>query len=212
MSRKYSPTISRRMVAEAALEIVDEVGLDGLTIRSVAKAVGVQGPSLYHHYKDRDDLLEDVARLALEEARLPIDEDQDWRQWLVRSNLAYIRALMAHPNVIPLILSRKPRRSREIVADYLGRNLKNEGVPAAEVPAIIDYTEAFVFGVAIVNSSAGAAGERRLKEFESLLIEFFDLLLVRARSRHEPGTGKPRAVARSRTPARRKTSSPNGVA
>jgi AcrR family transcriptional regulator len=55
-----------RVVAEAAI-IADEVGLDQLTLASVARRFGVSLPSLYKHVRSLDDLKRDIAVLAVRE-------------------------------------------------------------------------------------------------------------------------------------------------
>lgn len=45
----------------AALELLDEVGLEGLTVRAVAGRLGVQAPALYWHVRNKQDLLDEMA-------------------------------------------------------------------------------------------------------------------------------------------------------
>jgi AcrR family transcriptional regulator len=49
--------LDRAQVVRAALALVDEVGLDGLTMRRLAERLGIQAASLYKHVKDKDELL-----------------------------------------------------------------------------------------------------------------------------------------------------------
>lgn len=50
--------------------IIDEHGLQGLSIRRLAEALGVNGASLYHHFRNKDEILAGVAELALAEVRM----------------------------------------------------------------------------------------------------------------------------------------------
>ena len=61
MARPSKPLISRSNAAEAALEVIDEHGLEELSLGLVAKKLGVRPPSLYHHFKDKGELLDAVA-------------------------------------------------------------------------------------------------------------------------------------------------------
>ena len=61
MPRPTNPMISRRGAAQAALAVIDEHGLDGFSMALVAKRLSVKPPSLYHHFRDRRELLAEVA-------------------------------------------------------------------------------------------------------------------------------------------------------
>ena len=75
--------LERPMVVRKALELLNETGLDGLTTRRLADALGVQGPALYWHFKNKQELIDEMARALLADAYGPIREDQDWTQWLI---------------------------------------------------------------------------------------------------------------------------------
>jgi AcrR family transcriptional regulator len=71
--------MNRATLAETALELIQEDGLDGLTMRTLADRSGVKAASLYWHVRDRDELLEIVADALL--ARVPqADRGREWRQ------------------------------------------------------------------------------------------------------------------------------------
>ena len=65
LARPSKPLISRETAAKAALDVIDEVGLDKLSLDRVAKKLRVQPPSLYHHFSDKAELMAEVARLIL---------------------------------------------------------------------------------------------------------------------------------------------------
>lgn len=51
----------KQAVVEAALQLLDEVGSEGLTMRALAKTLGVQAPTLYWHFPSKQDLLDQMA-------------------------------------------------------------------------------------------------------------------------------------------------------
>ena len=63
--------MTRRRVVEAALEIADQEGQEGLSMRRVGRALGVEAMSLYNHVADKDDLLEALVERVLEQIELP---------------------------------------------------------------------------------------------------------------------------------------------
>jgi TetR/AcrR family tetracycline transcriptional repressor len=86
-------------VVRAALEVLDETGLDGLSIRGIAQRLGVQGPALYWHFRNKQALLDEMAEamLGAHAGELkPPAEDQHWRDWLAHSARWLRQALLSH--------------------------------------------------------------------------------------------------------------------
>jgi AcrR family transcriptional regulator len=52
--------LTKARIVDAALTLLDEVGIDGLTVRAVASRLGVQAPALYWHVRDKQDLLDEM--------------------------------------------------------------------------------------------------------------------------------------------------------
>ncbi len=61
-SAKIRERLTRDRVIEAALEIMDAEGLEAVSMRRVAREVGVEAMSLYNHVRDKEDLLAGIAR------------------------------------------------------------------------------------------------------------------------------------------------------
>ena len=53
--------LSKTAVVRAALEVLDDAGIDGVTVRAVAARLGVQAPALYWHVRDKRELLDEMA-------------------------------------------------------------------------------------------------------------------------------------------------------
>jgi TetR/AcrR family transcriptional regulator, tetracycline repressor protein len=65
MSGKTRPALTREAVTRAALRLLDEVGLEGLTTRRLAAELGVQSPALYWHFRTKQDLLGEMAEAVI---------------------------------------------------------------------------------------------------------------------------------------------------
>ncbi len=65
--RPTTALITRQAASEAALSMIDLNGLEALSLQSVARLLGVSAPSLYHHFRDKEELLTHVARGLLQE-------------------------------------------------------------------------------------------------------------------------------------------------
>jgi TetR/AcrR family transcriptional regulator, tetracycline repressor protein len=153
-----APPVSLRTRAlEEALRIADAEGLDALSIRRLADALGVKGASLYHHFKDKDEILDGVAFLALADLGPPDDESLPWIDWLLQVARSYRAALLAHPNLLPLILGHHNRRAGAAVYDYAAMKLTDAGIPPAYQVTLLNTLEAYATGAVLYGLTAPAA-------------------------------------------------------
>lgn len=113
--RKRQP-IDRAQVVRAALALLDEVGLDDLTMRRLAERLGIKAASLYRHVRDKEELL---VLLADEiSGEVPIVEPRgSWKDQLAEMARNARRGLLAHRDGARLLASTAPfgpRRLRHI--------------------------------------------------------------------------------------------------
>ncbi|MFC4051792.1 TetR/AcrR family transcriptional regulator [Actinomadura syzygii] len=101
--RGRPPRISRAEIVEAARRIVDEEGVDRLTMRRLARDVGSTPMAIYHHVRDKEELLvlllDDYAARSLRRPELPADP----RERVVVLAAAIRDVLAAYPWVVELL-------------------------------------------------------------------------------------------------------------
>jgi len=99
-------TLSRDRIVHAALALIDDDGLDALTMPRLSKRLGVGTMSLYRHIDDKDDLINAVAEQVLSGVRVPDGAADDWQGRVV----GYLRALreqaLAHPALSRILADR----------------------------------------------------------------------------------------------------------
>ncbi|MFD9795071.1 TetR/AcrR family transcriptional regulator C-terminal domain-containing protein [Streptomyces sp. NPDC059070] len=94
--------IDRALVADTALRLLNEVGLDGLSLRAIAKELKVQAPALYWHFKNKQALLDEMAtvmyrRLAQEHDGVPgARPDAPWQELLAGFNRSLRTMLLSY--------------------------------------------------------------------------------------------------------------------
>jgi AcrR family transcriptional regulator len=107
--------LTREQVLVAALAIVDEAGVEALTMRRLGQALERNPMGIYRHAADKDALLDGVVEHVLSElvvsGELGRDEengenDVDWETALRSSAHAFRRIALAHPNAVPLLVTR----------------------------------------------------------------------------------------------------------
>jgi TetR/AcrR family tetracycline transcriptional repressor len=94
------PHIEPEAVVRAGLEILDEEGLDNITLRKIASRLGVQAPALYWHFKDKSDIIDDMAQAILKEGGIedlvaPSDNNT-WADWLTRTAHTLHRTMLSY--------------------------------------------------------------------------------------------------------------------
>lgn len=102
---EYSGPISRSLILQTALGIIDRDGVDGLSMRRLSDAVGRDPTVLYRHLPNKAAVLDGVAEIVLEQ--LTVDTaDPDWAAQLRIVAHDFRRLAITHPNVVPLLVTR----------------------------------------------------------------------------------------------------------
>lgn len=102
-------------IAAAALRIVDESGVGGLSMRSLAAALGTGPMTLYNYVADKEGLEELVVAAIVAEVKLP-ETTGDWQQDCYAIASAMWRGIRSHPAAIPLVLTRRMSSSTGFMA------------------------------------------------------------------------------------------------
>jgi AcrR family transcriptional regulator len=97
--------ISRSLILQTALGIIDRDGVDGLSMRRLSDAVGRDPTVLYRHLPNKAAVLDGVAEIVL--GQLTVDTaDPDWVAQLRIVAHDFRRLAITHPNVVPLLVTR----------------------------------------------------------------------------------------------------------
>jgi TetR/AcrR family tetracycline transcriptional repressor len=97
-------------VIATAMRLLDEVGLDGLTLRRLAKELGVAAPALYWHFRDKQELLDHMVvaqAVDIGQWQGPAP-DQVWDEWLAERSRSQRRVMLAHRDSARLAAGTRP--------------------------------------------------------------------------------------------------------
>jgi TetR/AcrR family transcriptional regulator, tetracycline repressor protein len=78
--------VNREILARGALKLLNEVGLEQLTLRRLGVELKVQAPAVYWHFKSKEELLDEMATLILAEGAqnlVPERNRGEWTAWVV---------------------------------------------------------------------------------------------------------------------------------
>lgn len=110
---------------QAALVVLDAVGLDGLTMRRLADQLGVKAASLYWHVRDKGELLGLLAEVMCAEVRAPAP-DLPWRAQLEALAWENRRVLLAHRDAAQILASTLPTGPNRLRLIELGLRILQE--------------------------------------------------------------------------------------
>ncbi|MFE3605455.1 TetR/AcrR family transcriptional regulator [Streptomyces goshikiensis] len=159
MARPRKPLLSRDLIVEAAGTLVDAEGLEAVSTRRLAAALGVSGPSLYNHFRTKDEILDAVADAVSARVDLSMFDAADGRGW--RAALhdwahSYRGALSDHPNIVPVLARGPGRRPAGLrVADAVFGAMTAAGWPPAQATRIGALMRYFILGSAVASFAGG---------------------------------------------------------
>ncbi|MFE3190333.1 TetR/AcrR family transcriptional regulator [Nocardia sp. NPDC059240] len=142
--------LSKRLIVEAAIEILDTGGEQALTFRALAARLATGSGAIYHHVADKDDLLAAATDEVIARVMTEVAAGESPRATVRAIALGIFDAIDAHP-WIGAQLSRKPWQPAVIeILEGMGGQLDALGVPE---PAQFDCASA------LVNYILGLAGQ-----------------------------------------------------
>ncbi|MEU2622389.1 TetR/AcrR family transcriptional regulator [Streptomyces sp. NPDC007157] len=159
MARPRKPLLSTDRIVRVARELVDAEGLAAVSTRRLAAELGVSGPSLYNHFRTKDEILEAVADSVSAQVDLSMFEGGDGRDWRTALHdwaLSYRTALRDHPNIVPVLARGPGRRPAGLrLADAVYGAMVDAGWPPAQATSIGALMRYFVMGSALGSFAGG---------------------------------------------------------
>jgi TetR/AcrR family transcriptional regulator, tetracycline repressor protein len=137
-------------IGRRALDLLDEVGLDGLTTRRLALELGVQGPALYHHFKNKSELLGHMATAILRESLDATRSRGDWRRWLSDHALATRATLLRYRDSARILAASAPTEAMKWeIMPAITQPLLDAGFRRIEANETVSLIAAFTLGFVI---------------------------------------------------------------
>ena len=150
MGRPSEPLLSKDMIVDAAMAIVDESGMPAMTTRAIAKRLGVGQASLYNHISSRDELLDLLNARVLKGVDLSALDHPDWTEAVYRGTLAFLAALQRHPNMMG-VLATRPARTDPSLTYYerMHERLRSAGLSAQDSARFLFAIDDYCIGAAL---------------------------------------------------------------
>lgn len=149
--------LSRELILRSTLAIVDNDGLEGLTIRKLASALGVTPMAIYRHYKNKTEIEDELVDLVVGDYDVTNHETEDWREWLAKSYLLMRKALCEHPGIIPLLNGAIYHAGHALaVMEKMLDVLCQAGLPAERAARLFHAAMAYTIGAVVLMGHGSA--------------------------------------------------------
>lgn len=138
--------LTRESVLRAALAIADDSGIESLSMRLLGGRLGVEAMSLYNHVANKDEILDGILELVVEEISIP-SAGADWRYAMEERAVSALSAFKRHPWAITLMDSRVssgPARLRYF--DRMLGTLNVAGFPLETAVRAFSVLDSYIYG------------------------------------------------------------------
>ncbi|MFL5318360.1 MAG: TetR/AcrR family transcriptional regulator C-terminal domain-containing protein [Myxococcaceae bacterium] len=146
--RRREPLNPER-IARAALELIDETGLEEFSTRRLGKVLGVEGMALYKHFESREALLDAVSELLISSIIIP-KKGSGWAERVRIFARQYRSIARMHPKAYPLLAMRRLGTEKSLMLiDDVFAALLEEGFEAQEAAFLFRTVGNYCNGTAL---------------------------------------------------------------
>jgi AcrR family transcriptional regulator len=153
---------AKQQILDEALALADEYGLGAISMRAVARRLGLTSMALYPYVGTKDDLLDGMVGRLLAGLLPEPGASADWRDRLRAVARAARDLASTHPGAYPLLMVRPSVTPDALrVVDLIYAALLDAGVPEPQVPRLERMLSTFVLGHATSEVNGRFAAGRR---------------------------------------------------
>jgi AcrR family transcriptional regulator len=170
------PALSLELIVITALRLLDEGGIDGLSMRKVADALGTGAASLYAYVSNKEELLEHVLDRVIGELEVPDPDPEHWADQVKDGVRAMRRILASHRDVARFAMARIPTRGNAMssIERFLAI-LRTSGLPDQAVAFAADILPLYATSVAFEDSLwAERFGSLQPEDFQPFIEQLRD--------------------------------------
>jgi AcrR family transcriptional regulator len=184
-TRRRAP-LNRERVLRAAVALADQGGFESLTMRKLAKELGVEAMSLYNHVANKDDLLDGMVDLVFAEIELP-SSDGDWKAAMRARAVSTRDALNRHRWAIGLMEGRTTHGPANLsLHDAVLGCLRAAGFSLEMTVHAYSVQDSYIYGFALqerdMSSESAddfaAEAQRQMHAYQAVLADYPHLVEV----------------------------------
>lgn len=144
--------VTRDDVIHTAIQLLQEVGLDGLTLRRLATELGISAPTLYWHVKDKRELLDLMAEEMARESREtmpPFPEGLEWWEQIAESMRRRYLGILSYRDGARVVAGNRPTDAALPMIEHYLKMWVDMGFPPDEALATVLTFGDFIAGSAL---------------------------------------------------------------
>jgi AcrR family transcriptional regulator len=185
-STKQRLPLSRDRVLQTAVALADERGVAELTMRKLAKELGVEAMSLYNHVASKDDLLDGMIDIVFSEIEPP-SASGDWKAELRKRAVSTRAALRRHPWAVGEMEGRTNHGPSNLrLHDAVLGCLRAAGFSLEMTVHAYSVQDAYIYGFALQQTDMSSEtpedfaveAQRQMAEYEAVLADYPHLVEV----------------------------------
>jgi AcrR family transcriptional regulator len=183
---KRRTPLNRERVLRAAIALADQGGFESLSMRNLAKELGVEAMSLYNHVANKDDLLDGMIDLVFGEIELP-PTDVDWKTAMRKRAVSTREALNRHRWAIGLMEGRSSHGPANLsLHNAVLGCLRAAGFSMEMTVHAYSVQDSYIYGFALqerdMSSESAddfaAEAQRQMHEYQAVLADYPHLVEV----------------------------------
>lgn len=152
-TRRNRPPLSPGSILEGAVRVADASGVTAVTMRNVAKELGVEAMSLYHHVEGKDAILDGIVDLVFAEISLP-PANQGWRAAMHARATSMRAVLLRHSWALGMMDSRAtPGQATLRQHDAAIGALRADGFALSATASALSLLDSYVYGFVLQERS-----------------------------------------------------------
>jgi len=164
------PSVSQQRIIGAALELLKQDGLMGVSLRKLARGLDIQAPALYWHFKNKELLVDYMAEAILEKElkdMQPRRDEETWQNWLTEHMVRLRKAMLAYPDGARVVAGAHlyPVVTLAQFIEFGLISLSSVGIDLETARKIITTAITYTFGYVIEEQAAPTI--EQIAEFDS---------------------------------------------
>ncbi len=173
-SRERRIPLNRERVLETAMELADQGGLESLSMRKLGQELGVEAMALYHHFTNKEDLVDAMVDIVFGEVELP-SAGPDWSTAMRRRAISLRDALGRHRWAIGLMESRRhPGPAGLRHHDLMIGSLRSAGFDLTMAAHAYSALDSYIYGFALTKMNLPFETGDEVAEVAQTMLAPFD--------------------------------------
>jgi TetR/AcrR family transcriptional regulator, tetracycline repressor protein len=162
--------VNREIAVRTALNLLNEVGLESLTLRRLAAKLKIQAPTLYWHFKSKEELIDAMATLVLAEGTsdlVPARRSSDWKEWVSTFGHGLRKTLLHYRDGARMVAGSRLTDTKFMEAsEAVGTRLIEAGFSLREAVVLLSTVYTFTISFVIEEQAVFPAPGKRSASYD----------------------------------------------